>query len=146
VSGGDLTSVGSGGPAGFGTISFPALAVARKGQTTGWPELTGTGDAKLWAFYPDTSPPLVAQLDKSTGTELSRLPLPALAGMPTAWAFAFWGGDFWIFLERGTDPSTSVYRVRGQDGSFSTAIANTGRSIVGAGVSTCAPIVVGVHR
>jgi hypothetical protein len=145
VSGGGQTSVGT-GPAGFGTVSFPALAVTRKGQTTGWPELTGTGDAKLWAFYPDAAPPLVAQVDKSSGSALSSLEFPQLEGMPTSWAFAFWGGDFWIFLKRGTDPSTSVYKVHGQDGSFSTALYDTGRTIVGAGVSTCAPIVVGVHR
>jgi hypothetical protein len=138
-----LTGMGS---AGFGTISFPGLSVTRKGQTTSWPELTGTGDAKLWAFYPDAAPPFVAQLDKSSGNALSSLQLPQLAGMPTAWAFAFWGGDFWIFLQRGADPSTSVYRVRGLDGSFETALYDTGRSIVGAGVSTCAPTVVGLER
>jgi hypothetical protein len=67
--------------------------------------------------------------------------LPQLLGNPSAWAFAFWGGDFWVFLQRDTDPSTSVYHVNGTTGSMTTALSNTSRTIVGAGVSTCAPVV-----
>jgi hypothetical protein len=57
-----------------------------------------------------------------------------------AWAFAFWGGDFWIFLQRSQDTSTTVYRFVTATQTLSTVIANTGRTIVGAGVSTCAPL------
>jgi hypothetical protein len=124
----------------FGSIAFPSLTVSNKGHVTGWPELTGTGEGNLWGFFPSqTATPRVAQLDKNSGADLTSYPLAALAGQPVAWAFAHWGGDFWVFLKRDVDPSTSVYRVNGQTGAVSTAKANTGRSIVGAGVSTCAP-------
>jgi hypothetical protein len=124
----------------FGAIAFPSLTVSNKGSVKGWPELTGTGEGNLWGFFPsDTSTPRVAQLDKGSGVDLTTYPLAILAGHPAAWAFAHWGGDFWVFLERDTDSSTTVYRVNGQTGAVSTAKANTGRTIVGAGVSTCAP-------
>lgn len=124
----------------FGTLSFPDLTVASKGTITGWPELTGTGEGKLWGFFPSaTVTPRVAELDKNSGVDGTVFPLASLKGTPAAWAFAFWGGDFFVFLERDTDSSTSVYRVNGQTGAVTTAKANTGRTIVGAGVSTCAP-------
>jgi hypothetical protein len=108
-------------------------------RLSGSPEFTGTGDAKLWAFAPDTNPPKVFEVDKASGAAGMSYNLPSIAGKPTAWAFAFWGGDFFIFLERLGDDSTTVYRVSGKDGKLTTAIENTGRVIVGAGVSTCAP-------
>ena len=127
----------------FGTIGFPALNVSSKGTVSGWPELTGTGSGQLWGFFPSaTTTPKVSQLDKSSGIDGTVYPLPSLSGQPAAWAFAFWGGDFWVFLERQTDSSTSVYRVNGTSGTISTAKANTGRTIVGAGVSTCAPTMI----
>ena len=61
-------------------------------------------------------------------------------GAPLAWAFAFWGGRFWIFLKRDSDASTYVYAMDATTGALTTALSNTGRTIVGAGVSTCAPV------
>jgi hypothetical protein len=58
------------------------------------------------------------------------------------WAFAFWGGDFWIFLQRMTEANTTVYQIGGTDGSMKGSTPAPGRSIVGAGVSTCAPVVI----
>jgi hypothetical protein len=57
----------------------------------------------------------------------------------------FWGGSFWIFVnndEDGLDSIGSVYEVpRDTPGTIRTVVAYTGgRHIVGAGVSTCAPI------
>jgi hypothetical protein len=47
----------------------------------------------------------------------------------------FWGGSFWIFLDG------ALYEVpRATPQTIRTAIADTGRDIVGAGVSTCAPL------
>jgi len=136
-------SIGSGSEE-FGTIAFPSLAVTQHGTVDGSPELTGTGDAKLWGFFPDTSPPKVSQIDKTSGASGTTFPAPSLAsvGTPKAWAFAFWGGDFWIFLERDIDSSTTVYQVKQSTGSVTAVKKNTGRTIVGAGVSTCAPVTV----
>jgi hypothetical protein len=146
ITGGAFANIGMGGSM-MGKISFPSLTVGRVGSVTGWPELTGTGDAQLWAFSPDTMPPQVAQLDKASGATVGTpFTQPSIMGQPSAWAFAFWGDGFWIFLKgQNLGDSTSVYHVRRSDGMFSTVLSNTGRSIVGAGVSTCAPIV-GVQR
>ena len=54
---------------------------------------------------------------------------------------AFWGGDFWLFYEAVGDSSSTVYQVKA-DGTMSVAVKSTGRVIVGAGVSTCAPLVI----
>lgn len=128
----------------FGTLSTtPPYTLSLLGSLTGAPELTGTGDAKLWGFFPDSTQPRVAQLDKATGMEVQpAYDASALAGDPLAWAFAFWGGDFWIFLERDVDQSTNVWRVDGQTGQVTNVELDTNRRIVGAGVSTCAPVTI----
>jgi hypothetical protein len=101
-------------------------------------ELTGTSDGRLFAFYlnTDTSGSHVAEIDKTSG----RIVVPPYAlrvGDPMdAWAFAYWGGDFWIFT--GTQMLSTVTRFRPSDGSEAT-ITTLPASIVGAGVSTCAP-------
>ncbi len=99
-------------------------------------ELTGTGDGRLYAYYAfgfqDGS--YVAELDKSTGAILGQDYL-ADVNRGTGWAFANWGGDFWLFTtpdHQATvkyDPATKI----------STVVASYGAPIVGAGVSTCAP-------
>ena len=72
--------------------------------------------------------------------------LPAsMKGEPAAWAWAFYGGDYWIFLAKqnpltGADP-TIVYQVSPQ-GALKGMTPTTNRRIVGAGVSTCAPTVI----
>jgi len=137
-SGGPLTM----GPSTLATVAFPALTTNTLGTVNGWPELTGTGDAKLWGFFPNATAPRVAELDKSSGADLQTFSAPSLAGQPSAWAFAFWGGDFYIFLAKGLSTTTTVYKMKSSDGTVATAIANTGRTIVGAGVSTCAPIAI----
>lgn len=124
----------------LGTLDTTTLAVTKGQSIMGRPELTGTGDAKLWAFFPDASNPRISQLDKTAGTESGKILLPTLKGMPTAWAFAFWGGDFWVFLQKDLEQTTTVYHVKGSDGSV-TSWKTPNLSIVGAGVSTCAPTV-----
>jgi hypothetical protein len=125
----------------LGILSTSApYGISEVGDTVGSPELTGTGDAKLWAFSPDSKPPVVNQLDKQTGKPSKTFEAASLQGNPRAWAFAFWGGDFFVFLQRERERSTTVHRVKGADGALSTALADIGRTVVGAGVSTCAPV------
>jgi hypothetical protein len=122
------------------SIDLASLRVAPQGQIAGDAELSGTGDGNLWGFLPTVSPPRVMQIDKATGQQRYTYDLSTLGGSDgLAWAFAFWGGDFWIFLQRSTDPSTVVYRLKAADGSVTTVLPSSGRHIVGAGVSTCAP-------
>ncbi len=119
------------------TATFQASSV---GTVQGWPELTGTGNAELWGFFPDAASPRIAKLDKTNGMPLTTYPL-SIAGMPTAWAFAFWGGDFWVFLAKGTETSTTIYQYDAATGMMKSSKPAPGRLIVGAGVSTCAPVI-----
>jgi hypothetical protein len=67
-----------------------------------------------------------------------------MVGFPNAgdidtFAFATWGGDFWLFIrESGMGNHTDVYQVD-SSGNLSKRITNIGFDVVGAGVSTCAP-------
>ena len=123
----------------LGVMDTMNLAIKPVGPINGNPELTGTGGATLWAFFPDEAMPRVALIDKATGAEGTQFMLGALAGTPSAWAFAFWGGDFWIFLRRLGDNSTHVWRLESANGKVTDVVPNTGFGIVGAGVSICAP-------
>jgi hypothetical protein len=120
------------------TVSMPGLVVSPVGTVTvGLPELSGLGDGTLWGFMPDvasaTGQAMLAQLDPKSGATLQSFSYPTLHG--SNWAMKFWGGAFWIFLGQ------SVYEVsRTTPNMVTTAIPNAGRTIVGAGVSTCAPL------
>jgi hypothetical protein len=121
------------------TVSFPALALTPIGTiTAGNAELTGTGDGSLWGFIPNSLTPddqtVLVRLDPSSGTTLETHSYSTLSG-GSSWAVKFWGGSFWIFLDG------SVYEVpRDTPDTIRTVIPDTVRNIVGAGVSTCAPL------
>jgi hypothetical protein len=124
------------------TVDTGTMQAMQLGTVTGWPELTGNGNAELWGWFPDASHPRVEKINKQTGAADMTFPLDQLAGMPMAWAFAFWGGDYWIFLQKGSESNTTVYRIDGMTGALKGSTPAPGRSIVGAGVSTCAPVVI----
>ena len=128
------------------TLSTSAFSSMPVGSVSGWPELTGTGNAELWGWFPSNADgsgtPRVEQIEKTSGAPMKSFPLAMLSGSPTAWAFAFWGGDFWIFLQRGGETSTTVYQIDGKTGMMKGSTPAPGREIVGAGVSTCAPVVI----
>jgi hypothetical protein len=126
----------------LGTLSFPSLEVTPIGLiTAGNAELTGTGDGSLWAFVPSGETPdgqaVLARLDPTSGATLESYFYPSLSSVPSSgWTVKFWGGSFWIFLDQ------SVYEVaRATPQSIRYVMAYTGSgNIVGAGVSTCAPL------
>jgi hypothetical protein len=99
-------------------------------------EFTGTGDARLYGFF-EGSPLLIAEIDKSNGHILSKASQPTLS-IGGGWAFAFWGGDFYLFTNPNQG-SFQVDRYRPSDGTTETVLTKPGDTIVGAGVSTCAP-------
>ncbi len=114
------------------------------------PELTGTGAAELFGFFPGVSTAFVQQLDKATGQATgSKWNIAGgLGGTVRAWAFAQWGGYFYIFVT--TDPgsgvlNSTVRRINRQTMQYETVpgFTNLPYTIVGAGVSTCAPVVIG---
>ena len=120
-------------------VAFPDMTISVLGSMQGNPELTGTADGELWGFFPSTDSVAVTQIDKTNGALGTSLSLPTLLGSPRSWAFAFWGGSFWIFFARQSDPSTSVYRLDRTTGQVAKVVSGSGRQIVGAGVSSCAP-------
>jgi len=127
-------------PFALGKLDTTSLSITTIGTPSGGPELTGTGDAHLWAFFPDPNTPRVSELDKQTAAEGKSYPIPQAMGTEDGYAFAFWGGDFWVFLKKDTDAATVLYHGRGSDGAVTTWPLD-GRWIIGAGVSTCAPTI-----
>jgi hypothetical protein len=107
----------------------------------GAPELTGTGDSRLFAYAPGNingPDSQVAELDKATATVLSDVFLDLNQPAISSYAFAFWGGDFYIFGSE--QQGTSIVHRYTPGGSLAPpAVAQIGFTIVGAGVSTCAP-------
>ena len=111
------------------------------------PELTGLGDATLWGFYPGLSSAFVQQIDKTTGgpTGPQRTIPGGLGGTVAAWAFAQWGGKFYLFVTttNGLTENSTVRTIDRQTGQYQVVAQNLPYTIVGAGVSTCAPITIG---
>ena len=104
-------------------------------------ELTGNRLGQLWAILPLETPTRVVELNKvnariERSINLERFPNPYTID---TFAFANWGGDFFIFVrQNGMGESTKVLRVSGRDGSMQVEAEDTDMNIVGAGVSTCA--------
>jgi hypothetical protein len=125
---------------GLATIDTTTMKASFVGQFTPpipGAELTGTGDGRLFAFFtnPTGSGSHIVEVDRMTGAILGDNPL--MVGAPNdGYAFAFWGGVFWVFTEQGGpttvtrfDPSTKS----------ETTVTTMNDTVVGAGVSTCAP-------
>lgn len=125
----------------LGTIDMSNFVLTPQGsRLVGSPELTGNAAGELWAFSPDTSPPSVSEINRTTGRADQTFAVNAIQQRaPRAWAFAFWGGKFYIFLQQQGDPSTNVYELDPATGASTQVLTNTGYTIVGAGVSICAP-------
>ena len=108
-------------------------------------ELTGTGDGRLFGMIVDVRDLSnliisVDQLNPDTGATIATkiVPLDAKSGF----AFAHWGGDFWLFTG-APDGKARVLQFDFDNGAVvQTVDVELGfpGTIVGAGVSTCAPI------
>ncbi len=127
---------------GLAKIDLTTMKLTRLGDFSGrlqgqGAELTGTGDGRLFGFF-TTSPAALAEIDKGSGATTNDQSLTGVS-TGTAWAFSFWGGDFWFYTSAGA-PSTVTRKQSSTDGSLSTPKKDVGGfRIVGAGVSTCAP-------
>jgi hypothetical protein len=143
IAGGSELDIGGG----RSTLAFMTTAdwtLSGIGTLTGSPELTGNALAELWGFFPDSTPMSVRQIDRSNGTTLREIDVSVIdeAGFgASAWAFAFWGGRYYVFYMGLLDPSTSIWRVDPATGAVDSVAPTIGYRIVGAGVSTCAPVV-----
>ncbi|WP_437511080.1 hypothetical protein [Sorangium sp. So ce1099] len=118
------------------------LGVGRGGDA----DLTGTGDGRLFGFVKGRpgEPALLGEYNKATGATRSETPLPGVTIHDSAsWAFATWGGEFWLFASN-PDPvdmiTSSVHRFKpGSDAPPVLVRDDLPAQIIGAGVSTCAP-------
>lgn len=109
------------------------------------PELTGTGGGELFAYFPSPTEATVGQVDKNTGANLQAWMIPGLGSEVRAWAFAHWGGDFFIFVsfeDIATGVINQVHRFDRKTGLTEVVIESSAYRVVGAGVSTCAPLLV----
>ena len=148
IAGGPASGIGM-GSATLGAVTVSGWSVRTIGNVAGSPELTGNGNAELWGFFPDASPMAVRQIDKATGGTLTEIDVSAIdtsfLPIPSAWAFAFWGGRYYIFYMGALDTSTGIYRVTPGpgpgEGTVEPVMMDIGFRIVGAGVSTCAPTI-----
>jgi hypothetical protein len=122
------------------TNAFVVHELAAFSSDIGEAELTGTGDGRLFGFgvVQGLNGAHLAEIDKVDASITSDTIIPTPMN-PVAWAFSFWGGDFYFFTS--VDGSTShVGRFHPLDGSFDAEYATLPNgAIVGAGVSTCAP-------
>jgi len=136
----------------LGRVDGSSLAVTQIGtltvpETFG-PELTGTGDAKMFGYYPGINNTQVSELSKTTAQIQQTWPMPGLGNQIRAWAFAHWGGRFYIFITTsdllGTTTTSQVQLLDPATGNSNViaGLEDIPYIIVGAGVSTCAPIVV----
>lgn len=125
---------------GLGTIdtsSYTLSFVASFNPPIPRAELTGTGDGRLFVYYPNTigSGSHLAEIDRGSGQVLGDDQL--IVGAPAdAFAFAFWGGSFWIFTSAGGPSQVTSFDPASKNEAPVTTLPST---IVGAGVSTCAP-------
>jgi len=108
------------------------------------PELTGTNEAKLYGFFPNTTAiPYVQEIDKASGSAVGSAWNLGSAGLGqiTDWAFAQWGGVFYVFVttKSGNTRDSTVRTIDRATGAYAIALDNVAYFIDGAGVSTCAP-------
>ena len=135
---------GVNGGKGLAKINLGSMKLTQLGDFSGslegqGAELTGTGDGRLFGFFTTQPYATLAQIDRGTGATSSAASLDGV-NTGNAWAFSFWGGDFWFYTSSGVSPSTVTRKQSSTDGKISTAKADVGGfRIVGAGVSTCAP-------
>jgi hypothetical protein len=110
-------------------------------------ELTGTGDGRLFAFYNPSyatnqpnndQPTYIGQINKTTAAVFAQAGPFDQVQQGAGWAFGFWGGNFYMFTSPDTQTAV-VQRYNPTDGSV-TQVATYPEIIVGAGVSTCAPV------
>jgi hypothetical protein len=100
-------------------------------------ELTGTGDGRLFAFCLPfgTTGSTLAEIDPTNANVIAANTL-MVGSSADSFAYAFWGGDFWIFTAPASTTTVTQYDPVTKS---ETSVATFGKAIVGAGVSTCAP-------
>ncbi len=130
----------------FFSVDPDTLTLVQLGKSDyGLAEVSGTGDGRAFLFAgPD--PSRLVEVDKNSGATKSVLPLP---GVKTGggFAFAFFGGDFYFFTDAESDNTSEVTHLDFDDSDknglqdLKVVLQDAPIRIVGAGVSTCAPLI-----
>ncbi len=136
------------------TIDTATLEVHEVGSLTVldqyYPELSGDGAGGLYGYFPSTTYPSRVSVIRRDSARIG----PTLDAVQvdegdqiSAWAFARWGGAFYLFVTissfaSGLPPSgAEIYRLDPDTGEV-TFLLSDYHTFVGAGVSTCAPILI----
>jgi len=127
---GETLYVAGAGLASLDTKTFDLKFVGS--LTFGRTELTGL-DTQLYAFSVGSG--VIAGLNKQTAAT-ETIYRTAAVDAQAAFAFAQWGGDFWIFTG---DQRSIVTQYKPVGDKSTVVVKDTGMLIVGAGSSTCAP-------
>lgn len=148
--GGETLFLADSGGKGLAKLDTKTFATALVGPFDGEffgkkAELTGTGDGKLYGFFPDFLPAKMARIDPATGSMSEAKSLPGVEA-DSEWAFAFYAGDFYAFTAKAggsglpqDDLGSVVTRHRPSDNT-TVRLRQLAFKVVGAGVSTCAPV------
>lgn len=110
-------------------------------------ELTGTSDGRLFGLYtPDdlSKPMTLVSIDKTNAEVKKIVDIAGTENRAAQWAYAFsfWGGDFWIYFSGSPAQPSKVIRYKAAtDKTQTVVVPDVGFRISGAGVSTCAPLV-----
>ena len=140
-------NLGNGSTKGLGKIDPASLKLTKLADfpatVTSSPEMTGTGAAELYGYFPSNTEAqhLIVRINKNSGAFDTTWQLPALPSGPQAWAFAHWGGRYYQFVTSGD--KNQVRRYDPQAKTNTLVQDGIPYRIVGAGVSTCAPVVPG---
>ena len=122
-------------------VSLDIIPISKSDYGTA--ELSGTGDGRAF-FFAGANPAKLIEINKATGAKLDTLPLTGVE-LGSAWAFAAFAGDFYFFTNSQGGPGSEVTHIDYDDSDkngvqdITVVIPNAPISIVGAGVSTCAP-------
>lgn len=132
------------------TSTLKVAAIAGLNNTQNAPEFTGTADGKLYGLFPAMTT-YIAQVNKTTAAISStHWTVATVTGFnkPNDVAFAQFGGKFYVFFTYKNGIGSLVSEVvlvdpaaNGGAGSHTVVQTNNVPHVVGAGVSTCAPVI-----
>ena len=110
---------------------------------TASPEMSGTGASELFGYFPSSTMDqhLIVRINKTSGAFDTTFKLAPLPAQPNAWAFAHWGGRYYQFVT--SNGKNQVRRFNPATQTNDVVQDSTSYRIVGAGVSTCAPLILG---
>jgi hypothetical protein len=130
----------------LGTLAYPGLTITQVANVPlGWLELSGTGDGQLWGYAPTGSSsggPLLTRINRTSGVLIEKYDLPEITTIG-GFAVKFFGGSFFIFVGPDVWKVDRSALLPGHTTATVPAkrvLTTPGRDVVGAGVSTCAPV------